>query len=51
MAWLRRREFGQAEIFTRPVTEKGFGFVQNLDFRPIGDEANVQGLWVSTRFG
>ena len=50
MAWLRRPEFRDAEIYTRPVTDKGLSFVQNLDFRPVDAAAEDQGLWVSTRF-
>jgi len=50
MALLRRREFLRAEIFTRPVTDKGFGYVQNLDFRPVEAGSSGRGLWVSTRF-
>ena len=51
MAWLQRPEFCAAEIYARPMTDKGFGFVvQNLNSRPIESRAKGQGLWVSTRF-
>ncbi len=50
MAWLRQREFSGAEIYGRPTTDKGFGFAQNLDFRPVEPVAKDQGLWVTARF-
>lgn len=50
MAWLRRREFRDAEIYARPTTDKGFGFVvQNLDTRRVESAVKDPGLWVSTR--
>ncbi|MGA9600151.1 MAG: hypothetical protein WBS22_07860 [Methylocystis sp.] len=51
MAWLQRPEFREAEIYAKPTTEKGFGFVvQNLESRPVESSVKGQGLWVSTRF-
>lgn len=50
MACLRRREFSVAEIYGRPTTDKGFGFAQNLDFRPVEACSKNQGLWVTARF-
>ncbi len=50
MACLRRPEFSFAEIYGRPTTDKGFGFAQNLDFRPVEASVKNQGLWVTARF-
>jgi hypothetical protein len=50
MACLRRPEFCSAEIYGRPTTDKGFGFAQNLDFRPVQSGGAHQGLWVTARF-
>jgi hypothetical protein len=51
MAWLQGPEFCEAEIYARPTTDKGLGFVtQNLDSRPVESGLKSQGLWVSTRF-
>ena len=50
MACLRRHEFSGAEIYGRPTTDKGFGFAQNLDFRPIEAGGKNLGLWVTARF-
>ena len=51
MALLQRPELCAAEIYARPTTDKGFGFVvQNLHTRPVETGLKSQGLWVSTRF-
>jgi len=51
MAWLQRPEFCEAELYARPMTDKGFGFVaQNLNTRPVESGVRGRGLWVSTRF-
>jgi hypothetical protein len=47
MPWLRRPELRSAEIYGRPLTDKGMGFGHNLGSRPV--ESKVQGLWVIPR--
>ena len=50
MAWLQRPEFCGAEIYGRPMTDKGMGFGHNLGSRPVETKGADRGLWVSTRF-
>ncbi|BDV39259.1 hypothetical protein DSM21852_25120 [Methylocystis bryophila] len=50
MSWLRRPEFEMAEIYGRPLTEKGLGFGHNLGSRLVESGLKGSGLWVSTRF-
>jgi hypothetical protein len=51
MAWLQRSEFSHAELYARPMTDKGLRFVaENLNTRPVDTGTKYQGLWVSTRF-
>ena len=49
MKWLRRPELRNAEIYGRPLTEKGMGFGHNLGSRPVECKVEGHGLWVIPR--
>jgi hypothetical protein len=49
MTWLRRPELRDAEIYGRPLTDKGMGFGHNLGSRPVESKVKGQGLWVIPR--
>ncbi len=48
MTWLKRPELCAAEIYGRPLTDKGMGFGHNLDSRPV-EGPKARGLWVIPR--
>ena len=49
MTWLRRPKLRNAEIYGRPLTEKGMGFGHNLGSRPVESKVEGHGLWVIPR--
>jgi len=49
MTWLRRPELRNAEIYGRPVTDKGMGFGRNLGSRRVENKVKGQDLWVIPR--
>jgi hypothetical protein len=49
MTWLRRPHLVTAEIYGRPLTEKGMGFGHNLGSRRVDNKVKGQGLWVIPR--